>query len=939
MEFNLGQCWRSDLETQLGLGIVEEIAHRTITIRFSEEKRIYSKENNPLRRFLLKEGDVAKSNTGASFIVKEIKDLNGLAIYLSDNEVLPESELSLELKAGSGSLFQSFSMGEIGSNKDFLLRCHAQKIKCKLMSSPAWGLFGCRLDLVQHQLYIANRALSKTELPRLMLSDEVGLGKTIEAGFIYHALRQRSRISRTLVLVPETLRHQWMVELYRRFNQMFSVMDEEAYSSVGIDAYAADAVEDEAKNDFSKNTSSMSKDLNPFAQNSEIICDFDFLLKNPQAMAACVATNWDLIIVDEAHHLHKGDTQSAIKYSFVEALAKKTPGILLLTATPHQLHPEYHFDRLRLLDPIRYNDFKNWESDQENYQILADVLSNLSDDDNISWEALYNAFDKANIHGRFKKAIEQASKTDIVASEWLRAAADVFGTGSSVFRNSRKRIGGFPTRILKEYPIQNKENKTKKSQDLKLLWLADFLKKHTNKKVLCLCSTKEKVLSLQKELPKLINPDLVVFHEEMTMIELDRAAAWFAEKDGARLLLASEIGSEGRNFQMAQDMVMFDLPEMPSLLEQRIGRLDRIGQRDSFTIHIPYIIGNLDEKLYKFFNQGLNVFMKPLAGADEIMLEVKDKLFFDLLKSDSKEFKLLLDKIINDARLLRELEENGRDRLLEFNSYNTKVSNQLITEIKSQSKDQELESFTMDVLEYYGVDTKQDVSANRWILKPSSQMKLDSFPGLLSDGISITSSRSNALSREDISFFSWEHPIAQGALDVVLDGTNSKATFACWEGAPLNKILCEYVFVLEYNSGSDLGEEWIWAPKMTRILLDNKGIDESRYLKALDKSIIIDGSFALLDEIISEIGYFEEGEIESLLIAKKQFANNIEEGLIGLQKVAKKENARLQCLKGLIDSEKMSELTQNLSKNLEKSIKKLNNPSIRLDAMRIILAD
>ncbi|MDN3684215.1 helicase-related protein [Vibrio sinaloensis] len=83
-----------------------------------------------------------------------------------------------------------------------------------------------------------------------------------------------------------------------------------------------------------------------------------------------------------------------------------------------------------------------------------------------------------------------------------------------------------------------------------------------------------------------------VFHEGMSILERDKAAAYFAQEEGgAQVLICSEIGSEGRNFQFANQLVMFDLPFNPDLLEQRIGRLDRIGQHRDIDVHVPYLQG------------------------------------------------------------------------------------------------------------------------------------------------------------------------------------------------------------------------------------------------------------------------------------------------------------------------------------------------------------
>lgn len=119
--------------------------------------------------------------------------------------------------------------------------------------------------------------------------------------------------------------------------------------------------------------------------------------------------------------------------------------------------------------------------------------------------------------------------------------------------------------------------------DPRVEWLMGYLTSHRSQKVLVICAKAATALQLEQVLREREGIRAAVFHEGMSIIERDRAAARFAEEDtGAQVLLCSEIGSEGRNFQFASHMVMFDLPFNPDLLEQRIGRLDRIGGRTIF---------------------------------------------------------------------------------------------------------------------------------------------------------------------------------------------------------------------------------------------------------------------------------------------------------------------------------------------------------------------
>src|SRR6185503_7589573 len=166
-----------------------------------------------------------------------------------------------------------------------------------------------------------------------------------------------------------------------------------------------------------------------------------------------------------------------------------------------------------------------------------------------------------------------------------------------------------------------------------------------------------------------------VFHEGLSLVQRDRNAAWFAEEDGARVLICSEIGSEGRNFQFAHHLVLLDLPLDPELLEQRIGRLDRIGQSSEIQVHVPYVTGSSHEVLARWYHTGLNAFEKNLHGGREL-LERFGARVHDLAQ-DFHETEVTscaeLDRLIAETQSARdELAtrlEHGRDRLLELNSF------------------------------------------------------------------------------------------------------------------------------------------------------------------------------------------------------------------------------------------------------------------------------
>jgi ATP-dependent helicase HepA len=191
-----------------------------------------------------------------------------------------------------------------------------------------------------------------------------------------------------------------------------------------------------------------------------------------------------------------------------------------------------------------------------------------------------------------------------------------------LFRNTRNSVAGFPDRQLHQHALELSQDQAAEFcaltlekqlraetywsqhenewwlQDPRVNWLSEWLKQNRRKKVLVICASADTAQTLEDYLRLRKGLLTAVFHEGLSLIERDRAAAYFADmEEGAQVLICSEIGSEGRNFQFAQDLVLFDLPLNPDLLEQRIGRLDRIGQTATVNIHTPYYAGTAQEKL------------------------------------------------------------------------------------------------------------------------------------------------------------------------------------------------------------------------------------------------------------------------------------------------------------------------------------------------------
>ena len=232
------------------------------------------------------------------------------------------------------------------------LRIEAMLMQAQMQTSPLRGMVGARVGLIPHQLYIAHE-VGKRFAPRVLLADEVGLGKTIEAGLIIHQQLKTGRSERILILVPDSLQYQWMIEMRRRFNLQFSLFDLTRTASI----------------------KEHDPELNPFLTEQCIIASVDLMVDHDDLREQAIEAGFDLLVVDEAHHLMWSEEEGGNdRYDLIEELAENTAGVLLLTATPEQLGVESHFARLRLLDPQRFSSLERFLDEETQYQQTAKLL-------------------------------------------------------------------------------------------------------------------------------------------------------------------------------------------------------------------------------------------------------------------------------------------------------------------------------------------------------------------------------------------------------------------------------------------------------------------------------------------------------------------------------------------------------------------------------------
>ena len=661
-----GQRWMNEAEPDLGLGTVAEVDERTVVISFpaADETRRYAVRSAPLRRVRFAPGDTVTEASGEKFEVDDVEERDGLLFYVCSGKEIPEFTLSDQISLGGPKA--RLLAGRTDPPALFDLREETLRRLSEVRRAPIRGFLGSRIELMPHQFFIASEVTGRRS-PRVLLADETGLGKTIEACLIANRLLLTGRASRILILVPDSLVHQWLVELRRRFNLRFAIFDEERCAALAENDEYDEPV-----------------DTNPFETEQLVLANIGLFAEDSDRTRQATESGWDLLIVDEAHHLEWSPGNASPEYEAVETIAAASDGLLLLTATPEQLGEHGHFARLRLLDPDRYANFDDWHAEAESFRTVARVSARLLETDALSDEDCKTI---AEVLHETEAAIRERSANADERSEIFDELTDRHGPGRVIFRNTRHAMQGFPERRVHMHALSHKpgvpemraeleadlgratdEPNLNLSKDPRIEWLLARMTGDSTAKTLVLCTSAAKVLAIKDAIDRRMKLDVALFHEGLSVLQRDRNAAWFADPKGANLLVCSEIGSEGRNFQHARDLVMFDLPLDPDLVEQRIGRLDRIGRSGAVHIHVPYIENTGAEVLARWHHEGVGVFEHPVAVGHPLLEEFGKRVAESACGADGDLNDLIRETADTRNRLAESLEA-GRDRLLEMASF------------------------------------------------------------------------------------------------------------------------------------------------------------------------------------------------------------------------------------------------------------------------------
>jgi ATP-dependent helicase HepA len=912
-----GQRWLNSQQPELGLGLVTDVQARQVHVFFPlvNSDAIYAKDSAPLIRFALSTGESAQDHQGRDLIVEGSEEEQGIITYqvsYADGTSAPLFETQLAHHLQINQPHKRLFSGQLDRPQWFDVRKTAYAAQYALNTDPAMGILGARITPLEHQINIVQQVGTRYQ-PRVLLADEVGLGKTLEAAMILQKQRLLGRCQRALIIVPEALQHQWLVEMHRRINMLFSLFD-------------AERLETLRENE---------EDIWHSAQ--WVITSVEALDAHPQNKASLLDAQWDCLIVDEAHHYTDAQDEH---YSLLTALSAQIPSVLLLTATPDQLGSNAHFAQLQLLDPNRFVDAAVFAEEQSQYQQLAALSEQLLVAEMPLSQTLLN--DCAAL-------LPELSSTDIAShspQQLIQELIDRHGTGRLFYRNTRAAIGHQNQRQLLPHPLaapaSYKSNKTSLqahvhedtqwvktwlTDDPKVAWLVEYLN-GAQGKTLLICRTARTVLQLAEHLRVSTGKNIPVFHEQMTIAERDRAAHFFADPEaGAPLLLCSEIGSEGRNFQFCQDLILFDLPLNPDLLEQRIGRLDRIGQTQTIRIHVPYHQNSAQAQLFALYHEGLNAFAQTCTVGSDVFAAFGQRPL-DIALSDC--FEQDLQTVQALANQHNEANQSGRNKLLEINAKGFEQHEALLARLDEEQPGADAYAFLQTVADMVGI--KMSVHDNHSYVLHASEELAYPLRHLPEDGMTVTFSRRVATANEHYDYMTFEHPLLRELMDVLLSDNNGRASVGMLAdpALPVGAFFVECAFVIQAASSAEHNP---YLTPQSFVL----SCDHTAEVTEIEKSSLRPSKKVVAAKLLNAL----EAPITQVLAKASEMANaqaqTIKQAALNdLQHSLGEEVARLRYLQQINPSVRDTEI-QALQGQLAQAQREIDNAPINLDAVRVLV--
>lgn len=827
---NRGMKVRHAHQTGWGVGHVLDVEDDGLRVRVAfpgrAEAVLLSTRSGELGRVELAPGQRMRLDGAEVTVVGPRRARRGIRRYLvrrPDGSEAEFSEARLRAPPPASGVLEALVEGTGGEARAFRLRREVLRLDEERRADALGALFASRVMVRPHQVGVVQRVLSAPR-PRFVLADEVGLGKTIEAGMIFSALRLSGLARRVLVVAPSHLTVQWLVELFHKFNQLFTLLDGARY-----------AAERERV-----------PDVSPWARFDLVITSLELLSRGERHLAEVTdpAAAWDLVVFDEAHHLKAPRAMEVAR-----RLSDNAYGLLLATATPLQLDPEEYRRLLALLDPeaaptpeafaarlarqetvsaavraiLEGGDVE--AARRELVQVFpddpvlaaadapADLLSHLAETYSLSdrlvrnRRAVVGGFAERRLHRHRVEVPDAVRRARAEAVEAVRAGGGAAGAVlAGLLRRLESSPAAFREALDRSRDLAGLAGRLElPDADPRLPALVRLLETldggEPGAKVLLFTESRATLDWLEARLGQ-AGVEALGYHGDLSLVERDRRVARFRDPEGPRVLLSTELGGEGRNFQFAHHLVCWDLPWSPAAMEQRIGRLDRIGQRHPVDVHVFELPGTLSADVLHLLDDAVDVFGQTVGGLDAVLEEVEPRLV-ELALAPPEARAAYAEELAARVRSARAQVRRAYDPLLDLRSFDRPAVEALVDravirfgldeelddasledalEAVSRDLDERLEDGVTELARRIGVtvDTETGVEAFQCALHFGHELLVEALPGIdLREERTVVGTfwRDTAVEQEEIEYLATGHPVIESLFAFLRDGPYGRTAF------------------------------------------------------------------------------------------------------------------------------------------------------------------
>ena len=699
-----------------------------------------------------------------------------------------------------GALLERLALGDLDGVEDFVTRLDILHLLTLREAGGLGSFLGGRIRLFPHQLHVAERA-SASDPVRWLLADEVGLGKTIEASLVLNRLVHAGKVERCLVVAPDALTVQWLGELWRKYHQVFTLLDAQRLADVARDFGA---------------------DFNPFDVHRRAVIALEMLVERPQLTGQAVAAGIDLLVVDEAQRLrrppgHPGEPG----WRAIAPIAGLGRHVLLLSATPLEDDAHGFFRLLQLLRPAEFPEDVSFEARLAQGTPLPPCTSStrradigglpprvgipIAPEKPAGWQlrdAVETAVRAAAVRGAEPPhAVARRQKIDRVRRALASGAAlgAVLGPDETALRRQAEAMD---------------------AGDPRLDWLLAQAPRwrDAGEKTLVFVAHRETLEMLRTALSHRAQLATGVFHEELSPARRDTEVARFRESGGPSLLVSTESGGEGRNFEFCRRLVLFDLPWKPSIVEQRIGRLDRIGRRIPVDVVYFRPPGGIGADVVRLF-ETLGLFREPLAGLEPQLAHVEgalEKIALDPLASLSGEH---LDALVSEAHAARTRIREAAYQQLHRDPYRSEMASGILARVPA-----ELDALNEEVVVTacigLGFTIERPRGRRIFAIELGNAALVDGLPGVPGGSSYVGSfDREEALEEETLDFFASGHPLVEGI-------------FAHYEESPLGRV-ARFEVAIGREQGEGLVAIYKDGPAFEIVVIDSAGLARPDWAAAL----------------------------------------------------------------------------------------------------------